>query len=324
MLSIVIPTYRRIKELSRTLEILSPQLIEGVEIIVVNNDDKIDISKLISTQHIKIINNVANIGGNTNILRCIEHASYEYVWVLGDDDIPSYSSIETILYHINISRDVLFFNFSYSSELVNYDAIKTEDNCTIVDSLEEVVKQSPNISNLVFISNNVYNTAMLRVNLDVAHLYQFACAPLLTSVIKYIDNNDFKAVFSRNTIIVGNQDNDRGSPLQSIVGLGILRTMPLAPSNHEIMSQWLDLASKHWYPVHVYLFYLLLFYENSKSRKLIREYSLLVCIGLYKNSTLDRLLIIIFLKCTFAFKFILKILKKFGNNKIKEKLSTIK
>lgn len=103
-LTIAIPTYDRFEALKHTLEIIIPQLCEGVELVVLDNASPRPVDKLLSNlakQHgvehrIRLIRNPCNIGANANILRCFEMAQGEWVWVLGDDDNPALDAIQVI------------------------------------------------------------------------------------------------------------------------------------------------------------------------------------------------------------------------------------
>ena len=88
---IVIPTYNRAKFLDDTLSYLLNSPFNNCKITIRDNasPDETPIicekySKLFKNMH--IIRNNKNIGGNANILRSYEQATYPYVWVLGDND----------------------------------------------------------------------------------------------------------------------------------------------------------------------------------------------------------------------------------------------
>lgn len=89
ILSICIPTYNRGKILSKTLNhlILSP--IKEIEILVSNDgsiDNTKDLIKLIKDSRISYFENPKNLGYDANILKCVERARGEFIFIISDED----------------------------------------------------------------------------------------------------------------------------------------------------------------------------------------------------------------------------------------------
>lgn len=95
-LTIYIPTYKRPEHLDRLLSVIVPQIVDGVEVIVSDNDQNSNFNPLYYPQ-ITYIRRWQNIGCDGNCLAGLSEGSGEYVWVLGDDDIPSSDAVEKIL-----------------------------------------------------------------------------------------------------------------------------------------------------------------------------------------------------------------------------------
>ena len=115
-LEIVIPTYNRANFLDYTLNSLLNSPLKDCKITIRDNaspDNTPEICenylKLFKNLH--VIRNDKNIGGNANLLRSYENATYPYVWVLADNDK---------------------LNFDYCGELI--DAIETEKYDLIICS----------------------------------------------------------------------------------------------------------------------------------------------------------------------------------------------
>lgn len=122
-LSILIPTFNRADKLLRLLktiesEITSSDIMERIQLLVSDNASTDDTPKIIlefSSTQLKFnsFRQTENIGfdGNTQFL--YDQAQTDYVWFLGDDDIPLPGSISTIFQTLQDKNpDVLLFSFT--------------------------------------------------------------------------------------------------------------------------------------------------------------------------------------------------------------------
>ena len=96
-LTIYIPTYRR-SELDACLASIVPQLVDGVELIVSDNDPE-QFAKPIVERYpqAQYTHRYFNIEGDPNVLRGLAVGSGEYVWVFGDDDTMLPGTMESLL-----------------------------------------------------------------------------------------------------------------------------------------------------------------------------------------------------------------------------------
>ena len=103
ILSIAIPTYNRVQLLRQTVELLLPQLREGVELIVCDNassDGTADYLKTLQPT-LRHFRHPQNLGPDANFLSGITESKGKYVWLLCDDDLPCSNAVEKILAVIN-------------------------------------------------------------------------------------------------------------------------------------------------------------------------------------------------------------------------------
>jgi glycosyltransferase involved in cell wall biosynthesis len=118
MLTIYIPTYNRVKPLQLLLSSLFVELDENpfiainVVIKIFNNgssDDTENYLKTIKRSNVYICNRESNIGATANIAAAVDNCDSEYLWILGDDDIP-YSGLTTQIVHslTNQKPDLLY------------------------------------------------------------------------------------------------------------------------------------------------------------------------------------------------------------------------
>ncbi len=181
-LTIAIPTFNRTQVLIENLKHLLPQIDENIDILIIDNhsDEKVEdnLKELIKNYQnkIKFIRNKANIGGNANVLRCIELCESDYIWILGDDDFPLPTALKKIKFFLAF-HDVIWINF-HSSE---FQPIRNAE--AKVSSLIDFLKHLQSINELVFVSNNVYKVSCIKEGLADAYLNVHMMAPHLVSML---------------------------------------------------------------------------------------------------------------------------------------------
>jgi len=93
---------------------LEPQLNEVVQLIILDNCSTVPVTVNPLSDFVSIRRNPVNLGGNGNILRCLEFCQSTWIWILGDDDEVMDDSVDRILREIAITPDALVINFSTS------------------------------------------------------------------------------------------------------------------------------------------------------------------------------------------------------------------
>jgi glycosyltransferase involved in cell wall biosynthesis len=107
VLTIAIPTFNRLDLLKECVKAFTEQIkaafSDKVELLVINNASTDGTDLWLenyfkqTSSNFRYINSPNNIGAVPNVIRCIEQALGEYVWVFGDDDFPMPYSIHNIL-----------------------------------------------------------------------------------------------------------------------------------------------------------------------------------------------------------------------------------
>jgi glycosyltransferase involved in cell wall biosynthesis len=160
LLTICIPTYNRPEKIGSMLKYLSKTNgIEFANILVLDNHSEIPVIEIYESlnfnlKNIKIFRNNLNIGGNANIMKCIEFAESEWIWLLGDDDIPLENSLEIINHDIQteiLSNTVIL---KYSDESGRIDHPMCFDN---YKSFFNFITNNAYYNNLLFMSTSVIN-----------------------------------------------------------------------------------------------------------------------------------------------------------------------
>ena len=137
-LSIVIPTYRRIGFLRKTICSINRQRITGrisYEVIIVSNDPEYkidDIVDLLNVNRYKVYRNANNIGMVGNMNRCAILAQGKYISYVQDDDIlldDYFESVENLFDSGKLKNiDCLIPNRYYYYDMGNRDSIFGEQS----------------------------------------------------------------------------------------------------------------------------------------------------------------------------------------------------
>jgi glycosyltransferase involved in cell wall biosynthesis len=115
-LSICIPTFNRVAYLRELLPILVREVAAAnaagprVELVISNNastDETEAYIRTLSCPALVYNRNPENIGGDRNLLRCVEHANNRYVWLLGDDELVAVGGIAQILHCLDEAQPAL-------------------------------------------------------------------------------------------------------------------------------------------------------------------------------------------------------------------------
>lgn len=183
-IEIVIPTYNRANYLNDTLNYLLNSPFKDCKITIRDNASPDDTPKICEKysklfKNINIIRNKKNIGGNANVLRCYEQATYPYVWVLADNDYLNFDrcddfieAVESEKYDLIICNSALYtaedspnhFPSIEDESISEYIRRKSNDK---PDYLENTTQELASIIQkhyfmiAGFISSTVYKTSLI-------------------------------------------------------------------------------------------------------------------------------------------------------------------
>lgn len=238
-LTIGIPTYNRNEKLDKLITRLCVCDIEDVQILVVDNCSDIPvqatlIGHLNSHNHITIIRNTVNVGMAANILRVFENCKTEWLWLLSDDDTPEEFSINEIKATIESNLDFAYINFSC-------DEWVKRSNDLVACGPSDFLKKIDSFSNLLFLSNGVYNIAKVKNQLRFGYMFSHTLAPHIAVLLKALDV-DSKVLFSGKKIVShGKAENSqRWSMIPMSLGVMDLLQIPL-----EFEKETFEILSKH-------------------------------------------------------------------------------
>ena len=114
-LSICIPTYNRGALLGKTLESIIAQAPENVEIVVSDNastDNTAEVIKAYSAKFSRLvyIKESVNRGPDANYMNVVAHATGEYCWLFGSDDVMREGAVLNVLKALADDTSVLLSN----------------------------------------------------------------------------------------------------------------------------------------------------------------------------------------------------------------------
>lgn len=225
-LSILIPTYNRWDILAKTLARTLSQLPPGFTVKIVNNAStsggREQVEAVIANYPdvcVKIVDNRANIGGDANILRCVELCETPHVIILGDDDYLRPDAFLRISSYFEGDAQYGWIHFFMPQRY------KPNFPCDIeFDDPYGIVAESGNWAELLFISTTVFSRDLLLQGFDLAQRHQGTFSSHLIAVLKGWDAwvkkagcaGDYKFVMSSQTII---ETWDHGEQLYNNINL---------------------------------------------------------------------------------------------------------
>lgn len=137
--------------------------------------------------------NGTDIGGNANILRCVELADTEWVWIIGDDDEARPGALAAIIEDIGqFGEQALAFQYSTS--------IKQYERQCLLASAEELFRVAhPGNSNLI--STNIINANIMKRYLPGAYKMLYTNCVMLSMVLAAIESEGRGVLISNRSVI---------------------------------------------------------------------------------------------------------------------------
>jgi glycosyltransferase involved in cell wall biosynthesis len=236
-LTIFIPTYNRWAMLEKTLTGTLASNVAGVKVVILDNhsapEGRAAVERVIadySDRQVQIIKNPVNIGGDGNILRCFELCETPYVMVLGDDDFLEPDFLKKIEAFLLSDSDYGFISFQVPRE---YASAQTQDK--VFDSPYDLLNESGNWAELLFISTNVYRKDLVMMGYEQAQRYQLTCSTQLIAVLKgwealkkVAHKNRYKFVLAHEPVVASSghgRDHRSYGVMVVLKGLSIVRSV---------------------------------------------------------------------------------------------------
>lgn len=191
ILTIAIPTFNRLDTLKLLLDSIFEQmnnnadLKEKIEIFVSdNNSDDGTANILKEFARLENINyniNKTNLGSSINVVKCFEYANTPYVWIIGDDDLPLFNSINLTVKTLEEKKPNLFYLpakwINHSLDDQKYKIIHNKEikSCRHIDLITSASSQITFISSWIVNKKAYQNISSLQnskkyINTSLPHL----------------------------------------------------------------------------------------------------------------------------------------------------------
>jgi len=117
LVTIAIPTYNRASSLKKLLDRIFAEnnhLLGNVLFVWVSDNASTDVTKEVLASYkgrsgFDYISNPENIGADLNIASCFASCITEYIWILGDDDLPMPGCVSNVVATLRVQRPNLFY-----------------------------------------------------------------------------------------------------------------------------------------------------------------------------------------------------------------------
>lgn len=200
-LTVVIPTYNRRERLRRTLRLLELQTDDDFKIIVMDNCSNYNINDLVEEytpqfqKRIKVIRNKINIGAGANIANAFIQGVSGWMWLLGDDDIPSIYAVEHIYEEIESSDQMGVIHFvvhDFTKHLPKgYKDFRNLHE--LLRFYQSIVERGQDIGlcngDFIYCSNRVYNMKYVFEYCNNVVKYAYSAVPNLVPILFMLNDS---------------------------------------------------------------------------------------------------------------------------------------
>jgi len=115
LISFCIPTYNRVSDLRAALSTILPQATRDIEVVVSDNGSTDGTREMVAElqekyQQLRYFRSETNLGYDRNLLRCVEMAAGDYVWLFGSDDLLKPGAAEAVRRALPAKPAMVFVN----------------------------------------------------------------------------------------------------------------------------------------------------------------------------------------------------------------------
>lgn len=198
-ITVMIPTYNRKECLLELLECLKKQTCQRFNIVISDNCSDYDVGKAIADyseffgNRLKLMIRSVNVGSTVNINGTFTMADTKWGWLLGDDDFPVETAVETIYSYLDEKVSALHFSiYNLSKYIDKYKDLSTLSQ--FIDLFWEMSTGKDEVVNLqgdlIFMSNKVYNLDIMKKYLFEQNTYGYTKVSQIVGILKMLEKND--------------------------------------------------------------------------------------------------------------------------------------
>lgn len=252
-LTIAIPSYNRVQLLLQNVALILKNS-KFIKVMVVDNNSaglnenifKDYLKDVYNPDRVKYYRNKINIGGNSNITRCIELCDTEYIMILGDDDFLAIDFESNFYNDLKEKYDWVLYYQNDEFQPIRKRSVKC-------DSLYDFLSSLKSINELIFCSINIYKTKILKSGLQSANHYQHTMAPHLIAMIKGIESGDVIAnnFFISNKMVLESVSNNKDESLSwplynAFIGIYSLIRVDFSNDTLKCLKKLIYGSTKQW------------------------------------------------------------------------------
>ncbi len=217
-LTIAIPTFNRAHLLEQRLQELLPQVQahEGVALCVFDDastDGTPEVMERYRSQLTVAERGPVNLGIGGNMLRAFEAGGTGWLWTLGDDDPVAPGAVATALELMAQWPDAMVINCDSEGGRNPRDFQ--------VASIQELLAEKE-IADVLFMSSNLYNLALLRPRMKVFCQSLGTLAPHLALMLSALEGGGRRLCFSTRQLTLYHYREQRWSSLEVAVGIALM------------------------------------------------------------------------------------------------------
>lgn len=179
LLTIYVPTFNR-PDIEPCLASIVPQLVDGVELIVSDNDPNGYAEQFVKQYpQVQYSKRLKNIDGDPNVFRGVTQGTGKYVWVFGDDDTMFPGTVDALLPMLDGVDRVLHYTVKSGEVTPGFDGL-------IRDYMDGLKDKSVLVASTT-VTSTVWRRDAMDVGLGLAKLdtrYSVAWAGLRMETIK--------------------------------------------------------------------------------------------------------------------------------------------
>lgn len=222
LLTIAIPTYNRPEQLKRCLLALIPQLTRECRLLISDNHSEIPAETLacpilenLGWKQFHIHRHAFNKGAHGNLHHCFESATTEWLWVLGDDDVPAHDAVQTLLTSIQTHSDALALTYEVTEFRQIMGSPAPRQEACFAELAEYLGSDALYCSGLI--SSLVLNVPRARTGIIKGYEFGSSFFPHLAWIIHAMQNQRGRIIYSPRSIVTFAADGASESPLDPIL-----------------------------------------------------------------------------------------------------------
>lgn len=265
-LTIAIPTYDRNDILNRTLLAFLPHIPAELPVLIIDNASPRPVAETAQPvldkfpgHAIRILRNDTNIGAGANVMRCIELAETEWVWVLGDEDVPAPDALAVIDKAIAANPDAIFLHFSAREFFMRETSVSGR-------GLREFLRRMDRFSAVLFISMGILNRRKLAPAIAQGYRSADTYAPHVAALLDAMQPGD-AWLYDTEPIVTRGHPGDASQAFSLVpvaMGLPLLLEIPAVAPCRSILRRKLGDTLRDWMQPERLAFELLVAFEQGR------------------------------------------------------------